>query len=192
MKQNQLWHSFPPGLPTIKTPGDSPNRGKMIGFKYLLIAVLPLVFCVMPLANPAKAKNKYDQCAASLMKLNLSPQQVAQSCSQSMYPENLASCVVNIAGGTDILAEDALATCRRVRRPLDLATCVVDISNVGTAADAPAILDHCRRSLLPVSFSQCVLGLVNQTDLGTTAALRYCIDGSDRDRNLNLSWLPTD
>lgn len=176
-----------------KTPGHSPARGKTIAIKHLVIAALPLVFSVMPLANPAiAAKNKYAQCAGALMKLNLSPQQVAQSCSRSLYPENLASCVVDIAGGTDILAEDALKTCRRVRRPLELATCVVDISNVGTAGDAPAILDHCRRSLLPASFSQCVLGLVNQTDLGAPAALRYCIDGSDRDRNLNLSWLPTD
>ncbi len=179
-----------------KTPGYSPVRGKTIAIKHLVISALPLVFSVMPLANPASAaKNKYEQCAGALMKLNLSPQEVARSCSQSLYPENLASCVVDIAGGTDILAEDALTTCRRVRRPLQLATCVVGISKVGTAADAPAILDHCSRSLLPESFSQCVLGLVNQTDLGTTAALRYCIDGSDRDRNLNLSWhplLPTD
>jgi len=176
-----------------KTAGHYPARGKMIGLKHLVISVLPMAFCVMPLANPAiAAKNKYDQCAGSLMNLNLSPQEVARSCSQSLDPENLASCVVDIAGGTDILAVDALATCRLVRRPLELATCVVDISKGGTAADAPAILDHCRRSLLPENFSKCVSGLVNQTDLGTTAALRYCIDGSDRDRNLNLSELPTD
>ncbi len=174
-----------------KTPRHSPARGKTIAIKHLVIAALPLVFSVMPLANPANAaKNEYDRCAGALMKLNLSPQEVATTCSESLYPENLASCVVDIAGGTDILAVDALATCRRVRRPLQLATCVVDISKVGTAADAPAILDHCRRSLLPENFSKCVSGLVNQTDLGTTAALRYCIDGSDRDRNLNLSWLP--
>ena len=161
---------------------------KTIHLKPLAVAFLPLVFCLMPLATPANAaKNKYEECAKSLRDLNISHSEVAKSCSQSLYPDHLARCVVDISEETDILASDALNTCSRVRRPLELATCVVDISDVGTASDAPEVLDLCRRSLLPVNFSQCVLGLVNQTDLGITDALRFCIDGSDRGRNSNLT-----
>lgn len=177
----------------VKNFPDPIAKKTTIHLKPLAMAFLPLAFWLMPLATATyAAKNKYDECAASLINLNLDPQEVATSCSQSLHPENLASCVVDIAEDTDILAEDALNTCRRVRRPVELATCAIDISDVGTASEAAEILDHCRRSLLPVNFSQCVLGLVDQTDLGTTEALRYCIDGSDRGRNSNLTWRPID
>jgi len=179
----------------MKRIKDSQHRAKenTIHLKPLVMALLPIGFLLMPLAIPTHAAdNEYEECAESLRDLNISPPEVARSCSQSLYPKNLASCVVDITEDTDILASDALNTCTRVRRPLELATCVLDISDVGTAGDAPEVLDHCRRSLLPVNFSQCVLGLVNRTDIGTAEALRYCIDGSDRGRNANLTWVPSD
>jgi hypothetical protein len=188
MKLTNPWHHFRQQWKLVKDSEHPIALEKTIHLKPLVVAFLPIAFALMPLATPAHAaKNNYEECAESLRDLNISPSEVAKSCSQSLYPQNLASCVVDISKETDVLASDALNTCSRVRRPLELASCVVDISDVGTASDAPEILDLCRRSLLPVNFSQCVLGLVNQTDLGITDALRFCIDGSDRGRNSNLT-----
>ena len=197
MKLNNPWDNLHRSLkPALKAGKDSQTetpRKQSISLKHLAVSLLPLGFLLMPLASPANAaKNEYDECAKSLFSVNISPQEVATSCSETLYPKDLASCVVDIASDTDILADDALSNCKEVRRPLELATCVVDISDVGTASDASEILDHCRRSLLPVNLSKCVLGLVNQTDLGIAESLRYCIDGSDRGRNLDLTWLPTE
>ncbi len=188
MKLKNPWHHFRQPWKLAKDSEYAIATEKTIHLKPLAVAFLPLAFWLMPLATPADAaKNQYEKCAQSLRDLNISPREVAKSCSQSLYPENLATCVVDITEETDILAGDALNTCSRVRRPLELATCVVDISDVGTASEAPEVLDRCGRSLLPVNFSKCVLGLVNQTDLGIADALRFCIDGSDHGRNSNLT-----
>ncbi len=81
---------------------------------------------------------------------------------------------------TSILAIDALATCRQVRQPDELATCVVGISINSKEKTIPEVLNYCRRSLLPVRFAECVVGLQKEIDVTSNQAMNTCIDANDR------------
>ncbi|MBK4729666.1 hypothetical protein JJD41_07265 [Oxynema sp. CENA135] len=178
--------SFPRGL----TGADRRYR------PLLLVGLLPLSVSWLSWVAPAAAfgekTNDYQDCATALLDANLPPERVATACARVLHPEDLATCVTEIETQTDVVATDALEACVRVRRPAELATCVVDIADGSPEGDAPAILDFCRRSLLPQQFSQCVVGLKNELDLVSTQAMGFCIDAGDRIRDFDPTFIPGD
>ncbi|GAB4242177.1 MAG: hypothetical protein Kow00121_68100 [Elainellaceae cyanobacterium] len=133
----------------------------------------------------------YQSCASGLLGAGISPEAAAEACSGALYPEDLASCVTRIDGGTAIEASNALSGCRRVRRPVDLASCVVDITNIASEeAIGDVVLDFCRRSLLPLRFSACVVGLRDEIAYPTDEAMLDCIASSNRPREFLPSFVP--
>ncbi len=156
-------------------------------FNWLRLAATPLVVSGLALNFPATAAsvpssylNDYRFCAARLLALNISGDAVSTSCAAALNPKVLATCVYDIARQTNILATDALATCRQVRQPNELATCVVGISINSPKETIPEVLSYCRRSLLPARFAECVVGLRREINVTPGQAMNTCIDGSDR------------
>lgn len=131
----------------------------------------------------------YSICAGELLDRGIVPDQVAIACSQAIIPADLSFCVTKINRLTSVTAMDALSACTRVRRPVEMSTCVVDIFNRTTGANpsvfvspANAILDNCRRSLLPLKFADCVIGLSQHIDFRASSdgVLRSCIAAEER------------
>ena len=156
-------------------------------FNWLRLAATPLVMSGLALNFPAQAAsipstylNDYRFCAARLLALKISGDAVATSCAEALNPKVLSTCVYDIQRQTNILAADALATCRQVRLPNELATCVVGISTNSPEKLIPEVLTYCRRSLLPTRFAECVVGLRREIDVTPVQAMNTCIDGSDR------------
>lgn len=150
------------------------------------IAAIPLVVSGLAL-NPATAAsvpssylNDYRFCTARLLALSISTGAVSTSCAAALYPKRLGNCVYDIQRQTSILAADALATCRQVRQPDELATCVVGISINSKEKTIPEVLNYCRRSLLPVRFAECVVGLQKEIDVTSNQAMNTCIDATSR------------
>jgi hypothetical protein len=146
----------------------------------LVISGLALNFPAMAASVPSTYLNDYRFCSARLLALNVPAEAVATSCANALYPKQLSTCVYDIQRQTNILANDALATCNQVRQPDELATCVVGISINSQEETIPAVLDYCRLSLLPVRFAECVVGLRGEIDVTPIQAMNTCIDGSDR------------
>lgn len=134
----------------------------------------------------------YNACAGELLSTGLSPEAASAACGGALYPRALSACVTSIDGGTEIAAADALAGCRRVRRPQELASCVVGINGIKTTGTEPLeVLDYCRRSLLPARFSNCVVGLAGQIPAYTTTeVMTSCIAASNRPRQVLPSFIP--
>ncbi len=131
-------------------------------------------------AVTASYANDYRVCAGRLLSVGVTAQAASQGCATALRPRDLASCVVQINRQTQIASTEALASCTQARRPEDLSTCVVGISKYTKEAANPAVLSYCGRSLLPVRFAECVVGLRAETDSAPTQAMDSCIDASDR------------
>ncbi len=151
-------------------------------------------FCVSQLATaslfaltipstPAKADvTPFEICGTELLRAQLSREVAASACAEALNPDDLSLCVLKIKDLTPIPANNAVESCRRVRRPLELASCVVDISDRIKNAQGISVLDHCRRSLLPLRFSECVIGLSTEIDFSPPKALQTCIAAEDFSR----------
>jgi hypothetical protein len=126
------------------------------------------------------SRNDYRICAAQLLKAGVTAQAASQGCAKAIRPRELSSCVADITKRTEITPSDAFSSCRQARRPKDLATCVVDISINTQQAINQATLNHCERSLLPVKFAECVVGLRQEIDLDPMLSLNTCIDANDK------------
>ncbi len=137
-----------------------------------------------PSAQARNYDNNFRLCASELLEAGIAAPVAADACAAALYPRDLTICVVRIDRETNIAAADALETCRQVRRPKDLAKCVVNISNGTQNAVVRDILDNCRLSLLPVRFSECVVGLNKEVDFSAGQVMATCIDASDRPRDL--------
>lgn len=125
--------------------------------------------------------NEYKECAADLVGLDLTDEAIADACAAALEPDELSACVTRISRETTVTAATALAGCKRDRRPEDLAVCVVDIDRETGGEYADAALDYCRRSLLPLAYSDCVTGLYEEIDsLEPLPTLDVCIAADDR------------
>ena len=148
---------------------------------------LATLFILTVAIDSGPARARYDDfdydfksCGQVMSGAGIPAQVAADSCAAALYPKELGLCVYNIYKQTNITPGDALSTCRQVRRPRDLGRCVVNIS-LNTRGGAPfQILDNCRRSLLPVRFSECVVDLTRTLNVSPTTLMQDCIDGSDR------------
>jgi hypothetical protein len=146
-----------------------------------VLAVTGLWAGVQPIqAITYSYRNDYRACAAQLLKVGVTPEAAAKNCATALRPRELSACVVTIRKETQITPIDALSACNQARRPEELSQCVVAISKVTQQTANPAALTYCGRSLLPISFAQCVVGLRQEIALNPTQALDTCIDASDR------------
>jgi hypothetical protein len=139
---------------------------------------------ITPLSRPAIASNGFNDCGRYLEAAGLEADRIAYACGAALDPEELGECVLKIDYYTDISSSDALRGCFRVRQPEKLATCVVDISQYTPNPNQVAVLDFCRRSLLPERFSECVVGLTKAVEVSTDFAMSTCIAEGDFDRTL--------
>ncbi|MEH2306578.1 hypothetical protein [Nostoc sp.] len=175
------------------------NRGKnkqaSSTSRSLIVPVLAIAgWLTTILPNPAIAasySNDYSNCAGRLLKVGVMAEAASQACAAALRPTDLAACVVKIDKETQIAATDALSSCRKARRPEELATCVVGVS-LSTKEEAnPAVLNYCGRSLLPVRFGQCVVGLRSQIDVPPAQVLDTCISADDSVIGASSSTPPT-
>lgn len=147
-------------------------------------ATLLLLTVAIPSESLAVESNAFDYdfrtCGEELARAGIPDSVVSAACSGSLYPRDLTSCVLTIYRQTDISPEDALNSCRQVRRPRELGNCVANISLNTTGGFPGAILDNCRRSLLPNRFGECVVGLVRSLNASVAPVMATCIDGSER------------
>ncbi|NJN87408.1 MAG: hypothetical protein HC881_15250 [Leptolyngbyaceae cyanobacterium SL_7_1] len=148
----------------------------------LSITILPATANSYPDSSRFEpSSEEFQTCASQLLAAGVAQPQVAITCARTLHPTELSDCVATIEATTELNAEDILARCERVRRPAELATCVTDINTGRGDAIALDVLDYCRRSLLPIRFSNCVLGVGSEVNFESTAvALEACISASDR------------
>jgi hypothetical protein len=157
------------------------------------IVTASLIAIALPIA-PAKAlfggaRNPYESCAAGLTRAQVSAAEAASACGQALKPDDLGTCVNRIAD-EKVSGADALLVCRQVRRPVEAASCVVGIRRGVSDTAIVDVLDSCRRSLLPQTFSDCVVGLNSQLKVGGKQAIASCLDASDRPRDLLPTFIP--
>jgi len=143
------------------------------------LAIAGILAMVIPPKPATAGSNEFKTCAAELLRANISRNLAADVCAEALYPEDLSLCVLKIRAQTPIIADQALYGCQRVRRPLELASCVVDINKHTQNPDVLLALDRCRRSLLPLRFSECVIGLSREIDFSSTEAQETCIAAED-------------
>ena len=137
------------------------------------------------------ARNDYRVCAARLKEVGISTEDTARACADVLRPRDFSACVGKIARETQIEAIDAVRTCSQVRRHDEFATCVVGITNASQVTVNPEVLNYCRRSLLPLRFARCVVGLRTELDFDPKQALNTCIDASDVPRRYQPSFIPS-
>ena len=140
------------------------------------LVIAGLCVAAIPTTEARAASNPFQLCTAELQRANISDVVASKACAQALIPEDLSECVLRMSLFTPTISEQALAACTRVRRPPELATCVIDIGRRAENAQIVSVLDHCRRSLEPLRFSECVVGLTVQTDLAPANTLATCID----------------
>ncbi|NET01885.1 MAG: hypothetical protein F6K61_15185 [Sphaerospermopsis sp. SIO1G1] len=129
-------------------------------------------------------RNDFRTCAAQLLKSGVTANAASRACATALRPRELSGCVAQITKHTDINSMEALTACRRSRRQEDLSKCVVGISRSTQQAVNQATLNYCGRSLLPVTFAQCVVGLRKEIDLDPMVSLNTCKDANDFSVNL--------
>ena len=164
------------------------------------IACLPagLLTLAIPIP-PAVAGNQFDACVTQITSSGVPGDQAGTACAGALIPKELSSCVLTIKQKTAVPGEDALKACFRVRRPVDLASCVVEINNQTLATTAAVTetsasdgskpilmaLDSCRRSLLPLRYSECVTALSRDIqNLSPQDAMNTCLNAEDFPRDL--------
>ena len=160
--------------------GNKQTNYSFRGFTASFITIGGLLTSSLPtLAVTDSYDNDYRVCAAQLLSVGVTATSASQSCASTIRPRELSSCVVTIKKNTQITPVDALSSCLQARNPQDLATCVVTISKSYQGSGNSATLTSCGRSLLPVTFAECVVGLRREIDLSPTQALNTCISASE-------------
>ncbi|MDJ0618281.1 MAG: hypothetical protein QNJ63_16295 [Calothrix sp. MO_192.B10] len=145
--------------------------------------------------SPAQAVNTsykdYRLCAFQLLKAGIAEENASKACANALHPEEVSACVIKIERKTKLAAQDILATCEKARRPRNMAKCVNGIShNLEEESAKTAALDYCGRSLLPVRFASCVVGLRSQIKFEPVKAMDTCIDASELISNTEPSFIP--
>jgi hypothetical protein len=123
--------------------------------------------------------NEYRSCANKLLKAGTTPS-TAKICAKVIRPIEFSACVEAIRKHTQITPEDTVYSCYKSHRPEDLAACVVNVSKNTQQTINQAVLEDCGRSLLPLTFARCVIGLRKEINLTPTESLDACKDTGDR------------
>ncbi|MGH8002018.1 MAG: hypothetical protein ACREPR_21960 [Brasilonema sp.] len=136
-------------------------------------------------------RNEFRVCAGRLLSVGIAADAASQACAAAIRPGDLSACVYKIGRQTQIAASDALATCKQARRPEEIAICVIGINKYNRETAGPEVLNYCGRSLLPVRFAECVVGLRAEVDFASTQAMESCIDASDKISGFLPSFVPS-
>lgn len=123
--------------------------------------------------------NEYRACAAKLKEAGATPS-TAKICAKVIRPLEFSACVAAISKHTQIRVEDTVDSCYKSHRPEDLAACVVNVSNNTQQTINQAVLEDCGRSLLPLTFARCVIGLRKEINMTPTESLDTCKNTGDR------------
>ncbi len=126
------------------------------------------------LSAPRAVANDYEDCANTLIEAGLDGSAAAGACGKAFNPTDLSSCTLDVTRVADINADQALLACQSDRRPKELATCVEDIHQSLEVGNSTAVLNGCRRSVLPLRFSDCVVGVATAADLAVADSLVQC------------------
>lgn len=160
-------------------------RAKLRRFLPLVpLATLSLATILGPMAPSQgediyqRSSNLYRVCTRDLLKAGITADKGSTACAAALYPHYISKCVTKITKKGAIPANDALFNCTRVRRPLDLADCVQNIKSKTKGAESLSIVNHCRRSLLPLRFSECVVGVSRglKGPMATEEIMNTCLD----------------
>ncbi|MDJ0678087.1 MAG: hypothetical protein QNJ36_22335 [Calothrix sp. MO_167.B42] len=165
-----------------------------VTFRGICLSALTMVpwfatYLPVQAANITSAKD-YRLCAFQLLKAGVTEENASKACAEALYPEDVSACVLRIERQTKLAAQNILATCEKSRRPKDLAQCVNGISRNLEEGAKSATLDYCGRSLLPVRFANCVVGLRAEIKFEPIKAMDTCIDASDLISNTAPSFIP--
>ncbi|HEY9901021.1 MAG TPA: hypothetical protein V6D43_01100 [Candidatus Sericytochromatia bacterium] len=166
-----------------------PPLGRLCASQLVLAGLMAIAIPI----RPAAAYTEFQICAAELVRFaSVAPELASVACGQALRPEDYSRCVVTISLRTPAATQEALQACTRVRRPVELSRCVVDITDRTRDSEVPSVLSYCRRSLLPIRFSECVTGLTREVDFATPRALDACIAAEDFPRQLfpNPNFVP--
>jgi hypothetical protein len=123
--------------------------------------------------------NDFAGCTTRLMEAGLEAKVAASACSRSLHPAQVGDCVAQLSG-LEAKPEELLAACSQDRRPAELASCVTTIHDQLEVPSLSGLLDHCRRSVLPQRYADCVVGTVAAAQITTTESMALCIAASDR------------
>lgn len=151
---------------------------------WIYLATTQLLGCSLLIAIPETAtaqvnRKSFRICSRDLLSLGLSEEEVANACGAALRPKDLSKCVTKIYDNTttEFPAEKILLNCQQVRRVDELGTCVGKINrSLKDTSNEATVLESCRLSLLPESFSSCVIGLSTNLELSTEELLTTCLN----------------
>jgi len=151
------------------------------------IATLQAIIFATATSVEAAVGKPFRVCAEELQEAGVSPEEASTACSDALAPKDLSLCVKSMNEQVGISAEVALNNCYRDRRPIELATCVVEIDRYIETDNIAAIVDNCRKSVLPFRYSECVVGLITTVgeEITPSRALDDCIAAENLPLNGN-------
>ena len=153
---------------------------------FLVMVGLGLPLLIFPRVAQA---NDFADCTSSLVDNGLEAKAAASACSRSLHPTQVGDCVAQLSG-LPVKPEELLTACSRDRRPAELASCVTTIQGQLEVPSLSGLLDHCRRSVLPQRYADCVVGTVAAAQITTTESMALCIAASDRPGDLAPTFIP--
>lgn len=165
----------------------SATRRPCPAIPFALIAGLaaPLVL----LATPRAIASDFEACTSSLIETGITAAEAAGACGRALHPGDLSSCTVDVLGVAEVNAQQALLACQSDRRPLELATCVGDIHQQLAVPSSTAVLNNCRRSVLPARFADCVVGVAAAAELTTAESMSRCIAAGSRPEDVAPTFI---
>lgn len=141
------------------------------------------------LSAPRAIANDYESCTSGLIDAGITANAAAGACGTALHPAELSSCTVDVLGAAEVDAEQALLACQNDRRPQELATCVGDIHQGLEVANSTAVVNNCRRSVLPVRFSDCVVGVATAASLPVAESMTQCIAAGYRPEDVAPTFI---
>lgn len=141
------------------------------------------------LSAPQAIANDFESCTSGLIAAGIAEVSAAGACGTALHPAELSSCTADVLGAAEVDAEQALVACQSDRRPKELATCVGDIHQGLEVANSTAVLNNCRRSVLPVRFSDCVVGVATAADLAVADSMTQCLAAGYRPEDVAPTFI---
>ncbi|MGD2180038.1 hypothetical protein [Lusitaniella coriacea] len=132
---------------------------------------LELAECVVDITQEIEEQQLSSRYDAEPIEVNLG---------ESVSPE----LVEGESGGIRLNVQPGMTFPWRSGEVIELQPGTLKLETDTVEAHSQKTLDHCRRSLLPKRFSECVIGLRRSAELPTDRALNTCIEAEDFPRNL--------
>lgn len=154
------------------------QRATAVGAIATLQLGLSLAIASKPVA--AAKGNPFGVCTEELLSIGIGTDTAVEACSRALLPDELSLCAIGIVEKAGADAAFALDNCFRVRRPDELAICALEIDEAFMSADPTVVVDSCRRSILPLRFADCVIGVGLGADIAVDTALQNCLAADNK------------